>query len=887
MAWHSISLKEVFSSLKASKSGLTGAEAKKRFESGGPNTISIKKEISPVSIFINQFKNLLVLLLLFAAFVSFMIAYLDPHDGDYIDAILIFAIVIGNAVFGFFQEYKAEKTIEALTKMSAPLALVIRDKKEIEIPSEQVVCGDILVLAEGDKVAADARIIESFSVFCDESALTGESLPSQKQAGEVSEKTSLAVRSNMLFMNSVITRGRGLAVVVETGLKTEVGKIAKEISEAPQKVTQFQLEIEDVGKKVSMIVVLMLVLIAMSKFLLGDADLLVIFTTAVALGVAAIPEGLPAVVTLALSIATNRMLKQNALMRKLSTIQDLGSVDVICTDKTGTLTENVMTVTKAYALGSEFEITGKGLGKTGKFISKTGTVKDLDLLLKCALLCNDSKENGDDFRGDPTELAVLIPAYKAGYDVDEVRKSFKRIGEAPFSSERKLMSTLNQNKNKKYGFVKGAPEVLITKCTSIMTPSGVKKLTAKEREKLLDKNKEMAAAALRVLGFGYKENPKSASEGDLESGLTFLGLMGMRDPPREGVGKAIEDCRSAGIRVIMITGDNKYTAEAIGEELGFRGKCITGLELDELSEAEFSKIVESHDIYARTSPKHKVMLLKALQNNRHIVCMTGDGVNDAAAIKNSDVGIAMGIRGTEVTKQASDVIILDDNFISIRNAISEGRGTFVNIRKFVTLLLGANMSEVLAVFIASITFLGLGPKIAIQLLWINLLTDGLPALALGADPATKNIMDEKPRSKGERILNGEALYFIIWMGIVEALAVISIYAYYHMFDDIAKAYTIFFTAFVIYEMISVYLVRWRYKTPILSNKWLHLTIILSLALQLYVLYGGIGHWFGIVPLAGSDWLIILGVGTLFIAIMSLAMALEPMLNGKALRKQGL
>ncbi|MBU0526956.1 cation-transporting P-type ATPase [Candidatus Micrarchaeota archaeon] len=887
MDWHSISLKAVFSSLKTSKSGLTSTEAKTRLESGGPNTISIKKEISPVSIFINQFKNLLVLLLLFAAFVSFMIAYLDPHESDYIDAILIFAIVIGNALFGFFQEYKAEKTIEALTKMSAPLALVIRDKQEIEIPSEQVVAGDILVITEGDKVAADARVIESFSIHSDESALTGESLPSQKEAGEVAEKTSLAVRSNMLFMNSVITRGRGLAVVVETGLKTEVGQIAKQISEAPQKVTQFQLETEDVGKKVSMIVVLMLVLIAMSKFLLGDADLLVIFTTAVALGVAAIPEGLPAVVTLALSIATNRMLKQNALMRKLSTIQDLGSVDVICTDKTGTLTENVMTVTRAYALGNSFEITGAGLAKSGEFVSKSGTVKDLDLLLKCAVLCNDSKENGDDFRGDPTELAVLIPAYKAGYDVDKLRADFKRIDEVPFSSDRKLMSTLNQNHNKKYGFVKGAPEVLITKCTSILTPSGIKKLTEKERENLLNKNIEMAGAALRVLGFAYKENPKSATEADLESNLIFLGLMGMRDPPREGVHKAIDDCRAAGIRVIMITGDNKYTAEAIGKELGFKGTCLTGLDLDELSEKEFSKTVETHDIYARTSPKHKVMLLKALQNNNHIVCMTGDGVNDAAAIKNSDVGIAMGIRGTEVTKQASDVIILDDNFISIRNAISEGRGTFINIRKFVTLLLGANMSEVLAVFIASITFLGLGPKIAIQLLWINLLTDGLPALALGADPATKNIMDEKPRPKGERILNGQALYFILWMGVIEALAVIAIYAYYHLFDDITKAYTTFFTAFVVYEMISVYLVRSRYKTPILSNKWLHLTILLSLALQLYVLYGGIGHWFGVVPLTLSDWILISGVGIIFIAVMWLAMAIEPVLKRKFLRKQGL
>ncbi len=881
MKWHSLEIREVLSELKSRENGLTDKEAAVRLEKYGSNTISIKKGISPLKIFIEQFKNMLVLLLLAAALVSFLIAYLEPGEGDYIDAILIAIIVLGNAIFGFFQEYKAEKTIEALTKMSAPRATVVRNGKELDIDSENVVPGDILLIRQGDKVAADCYLLQAFSVSSDESALTGESVPSEKRIGGVKEKTSLAERSNLLFMNSVITRGRGLAIVTDTGLNSEVGKIAKQISEAPPKVTQFQIELADIGRKVSFLVLGMLVIIAGTNIILGTGDLLFIFTTAVALGVAAIPEGLPAVVTLALSIATNRMLKQNALMRKLSTVQDLGAVDVICTDKTGTLTENVMTVTRIFLPGAVrlpgkyFDVTGKGLVKEGKFISRNGKVDDLDMLFKCATLCNDAKELHGHFKGDPTEVAIMIPAFKAGMNVTKVREEHKRISEVPFSSERKVMSTLNSFKGKKYSFVKGAPEVLLSKCTQYQTPKGLSKLKNKDVKEILEKNKDMAKGALRVLAFAYKENPKSDSEKEMESGLVFLGLMGMIDPPREGVRKAIEDCRKAGIRVIMITGDNHFTAQAIGTELGFKGEVLTGNDIDELDEPSFHETVEKVDIYARTSPKHKVMLLQALQKNKHIVCMTGDGVNDAAAIKNSDVGIAMGIRGTEVTKQASDIVILDDNFISIRNAISEGRGTFDNIRKFVTLLIGANTSEVLAIFIVTISPLALAPKIAVQLLWINLLTDGLPALALGADPPADGIMERKPRPKSERLINKNTLYFIAWMGIIETIVILGLYAYYFFADEILKAYTIFFTGFVVLEAVSVYLVRWRYNSPFFSNKWLHITIALSLLLQLAVLYTAEGNsWFQVVPLNLHDWLMIGLAGLLLSGIVMSAMKAE-------------
>ncbi len=874
MDWHSISEKEVFLELKSNQSGISSLEAKRRLLDYGPSTLVIKKEISPLKIFINQFKNMLVILLLFAAVISFLIGLLE--GGDFIDSILIFAIVIANAVFGFFQEYKAERTIEELTKMAAPHATVIRNGKEEEIDSESIVPGDILILREGDKIAADARIIECFSMYCDESMLTGESVPAVKKNGTIKPNLPLAERSNMVYMNTIVTRGHAIAIVVQSGLKTEVGKIAKEISEAPDKITRFQIEIEDLGKKISFITLGILIIIAVTEFLLRTGDIIFIFIAAVALGVAAIPEGLPAVVTLALSIATNRMLKQHALMRRLSTIQDLGSIDVICTDKTGTLTENVMTVTTIFANGKSITVGGNAFDKNGTFKLDSGNnpkIADLVELFRCAILCNDAHEVDGKFKGDPTEIAVLIPAYKAGMAVDHERIKFKRIGEVSFSSERKMMSTLNSNEKSKFSYVKGAPEVLIPKCNYILENGEVKKLTPKDRKILLDSTINMASNALRVLGFAYRENPPSSDEKDTESELIFVGLMGMLDPPRTGVREAIADCRSAGIRVVMITGDNKYTAETIGRELGFNGNVITGDELDSLPENQLLKTIESVDIYARTSPKHKVLLLNLLKKNGHIVCMTGDGVNDAAAIKNSDVGISMGIRGTEVTKQASDMIVLDDNFITIRNAIAEGRGTFDNIRKFVVYLLGANISEVLIIFFATITTLGISPKIAIQLLWINLVTDGLPALALGVDPPAKDVMSRKPRKKDQRIVDKDTAYFLAAIGISATIALLLLYSYTLSINAIL-GYTVLFSAFVIFEMFIVYVVRWRYNSDVFSNKWLHLAVALSILLQLGLIYSPFNTLFGIVPLSISEWLSIGACLLIFMGLLWIALKVE-------------
>ncbi|MCI0503673.1 cation-translocating P-type ATPase [Candidatus Micrarchaeota archaeon] len=883
-AWHSLSIKDVFSKLRSGSAGLGGAEARSRLGEFGPNSIAIKKDISPLRIFVNQFKSILVILLILAAMVSLALSYINPEEAETIDALLIFAIVIANAAFGFLQEYKAEKSIEALTRMAAPRASVIRDGREAEIKSEEVVPGDVLILREGDKVAADARLLESFSFYCDESSLTGESVPDSKQVGTLPEKTPLADRNNMVFMNAVVTRGRATALVVKTGLHTEVGKIAREISEAPDKVTQFQIEIEDVGKKVSIMTLAILIVIAATEFLMGTGDIVFIFITAVALGVAAIPEGLPAVVTLSLSMATNRMVRQNALLRRLSTVQDLGSVNVICTDKTGTLTENVMTVTRIHLDGWSFDVTGKGFEKSGEFIPLSGgSVGDMDRLLKCAALCNDARESDGVFKGDPTEIAVLIPAYKAGLDVESLRKKLRRVGEVSFSAERKMMSTANSDGKRTYSFVKGAPEVLLRRCTGIISHGRVRKITGADRDEILGHNNQMAAGALRVLGFAYKESPKSYDELDLESGLVFLGLMGMKDPPREGVKEAVEDCRRAGIRVIMVTGDNRYTAEALGKELGFGAKTMTGEELDSLSEGQLAQAVERIDIYARTSPKHKVMLLKALKANNHIVCMTGDGVNDAAAIKNSDVGIAMGIRGTEVTKQASDIIILDDNFITIRNAISEGRATFDNIRKFVVYLLGANISEVLIVFLATVLSLGISPKIAIQLLWINLVTDGMPALALGIDPPANDIMRRKPRRKGERMIDAETIYFMVSIGISATIAILVVYAHLLSFGNAPLAQTVLFITFILMEMLIVYAVRWRYGkgvAGVASNKWLHIAVFLSILLAFAAITPPLNVFFGTVPL-GAGELEEVGAGLLgFMLLLAIALKAEPHVLGR-------
>ncbi|MDO8428580.1 MAG: calcium-translocating P-type ATPase, PMCA-type [Candidatus Diapherotrites archaeon] len=861
-------IQEVFKQLNSSEHGLTETEVQERLHKFGLNKLETQKKVSAVTIFLKQFQNFLVIILILAGFVSLGISFLPNQEESFIDAILIFLIIFANAIFGFMQDYKAEKSIEALKKLSMPRTWVIRNGLEKQISIEYLVPGDIVLLKEGDKIPADLRLLESVNLTLDESSLTGESLPVEKEIKELEENTVLAERKNMAYMSTACVRGKGKGIVIETGMKTELGKIAAELLKIHEKQTLFDLEIEHLAQKIGFGVLLVILIVALTEIFLHQSDFLTVFLISVSLAVAAIPEGLPAVVTLSLALGVNKMSKQNALMRRLSTVESLGSINVICTDKTGTLTENSMTVVQIFANQQVIQVTGSGLSVEGKF---SQNVSEMSLLLKAGVLCNDAHRIREDgtysFAGDPTEIAVLIPAYKAQLDIVQVRTEFKRIGEIAFSSNRKCMTTIHQNEKQIIVFSKGAPEIVLNKCNYFWMNGQKMELTSEKRTKFLEQNNLLAQQALRVLGFAFKENPESLTEKGVESDLIFLGLMGMMDPPRAGVKQAIADCRTAGIRVIMITGDNALTGKAVGHELGFSGSVIQGSDLDGLSQEEVCKLVEDASIFARTSPEHKVKILLALKQNGHSVAMTGDGVNDAPALKNSDVGISMGIRGTDVAKETSDMILLDDNFVTIRNAIEQGRGIFENIRKFVAYLLGANSAEVMVVFFGSLLGLGL-PLTAIQLLWINLLTDGVPALALGLDPVPRDVMKQKPRKKEEKIINQRMVYFILTLGISATVILLYLFSLYNPAENLVKAQTVVFTGFVVFELIKVFLVRNFYSTKQFSNKWLFLAVGFSLILQVLVLFSPLKEFFKLPTLTVAD-LSIIGLAGLVFAVLVL------------------
>lgn len=882
--WHALQIKEVFAKLKSSREGLSSAAAKHRLLEHGKNTITVEKKISVIKIFIAQFTNLLVLILLAAALVSFFIGMFPGHEESLWDALLIVAILLANGIFGFVQEYKAEKTLEALKKLASPTATVIRNGKEKVIPSHNIVPGDVLVVHEGDKVAADARIIETLSLGVDESMLTGESVPVTKWPGKLKTSIALADRTNMLYMNTNVTRGKALALAVETGLHTEVGKIAQEIATAEEKESMFKKEIAEMGKKIAYLVLGVIFIVLITQILIAQEDPVIIFLTAISLAVAAIPEGLPAVVTIALALGAQRMLKGNALMRKLDTIENFSSIDIICTDKTGTMTENVMTATEIYWQDKTIKVSGKGWEQKGAFFhnNQLYNPRNIQRLLECAVLCNDAELKDGKFKGDPTEIAILVPAYKANLKVDTLRKNHRRIGEISFSSERKMMTTLHSYAKGKIAFTKGAAERVLASCNRYYHQGKVKRLTPAVRKQIMSKHDDMARRALRVLAFAYTENMSIAQENE-EKNLIFLGLIGMMDPPREGVKEAITECRAAGIRVVMLTGDNQLTAQSIGKELGFRPTTMRGPTLDLLNDEQLKKTVARIDIFARTTPKHKVRILQALKETGHVVAMTGDGVNDAPSLQNSDVGIAMGVRGTEVSREASDMILLDDNFVSIRNAIEQGRGIFDNIRKFFVYLLGANTAEVLVVFIASIFGWGL-PLLAAHLLWINLLTDGLPAVALGVDPPAKDVMQRKPRKK-KGMIGRKEMHFMLALGLSATIPILWLFGQ-HRFD-LVKAQTLVFTAFVIIELLKVFLVRQRFHNSLFGNHWLFIAVAISFILQLTVLYiPALSEFFGVVPLALEDWIVIAIAAFCSIIIYSVLRTFEKLLIRKKLISLG-
>jgi P-type Ca2+ transporter type 2C len=843
--------KEVLDQFNSSAKGLSNETASKRFEKYGLNEITKTKILTKTKIFLNQFKDIMIAILLAATIISFLV-------GERIDALIIIIIVLFNAVFGFVQEYRAEKAIEALKKLISLKSKVIRNDELIEIDSREIVPGDILVLETGDKIPADARLIETFNFETDESSLTGESTSVEKHIKTIKNNCSIAEQKNMIFSSTIVAKGKAKAVVVATGMNTEIGKIAKEIQDVKSEKTPLQIKLAKLSKYLGIVILIIAAVVFFVDMQKNHYLDSLIF--AISLAVAAIPEGLPAVVTIAFAVGVRKMIKKNALIRKLSAIETLGSVDVICSDKTGTLTKNQMTVKKIYANDETINISGEGYNPSGSFLldDKSYDAKKIAKLLKCGCLCNNSLliHDGELWKiiGDPTEASLLVSARKAGMNYEKIFDESPRIDEIEFDSKKKYMVSVNEEKGGKIAYAKGAPEEILSMCDKIELNGKIRKITEKDRKTILEKNSEFAENALRVLAFAYKETKGRES---YEKGLIFLGLQGMVDPLRPEAKEAVEICKRAGIKTIMITGDYRITAEAIAREVGIKGKSISGIELQKLSDEELEKIVEETNIYSRVSPEDKLRIIQALQKKGHIVAMTGDGVNDAPALKKANVGVALG-SGTDVAKEASSMIITDDNFTDIVAAVREGRGIFDNIRKFVTYMLSCNIAEVFVIVLAIIFGLP-APLTAVQILWLNVVTDGFPALALSVDPKEENIMKRRPRKQNENIITGKIGINIFALAIFIAIGSLLLVQYSKITDG-AKTQTLVFTSLVIFEMIMIFVIRSEFNVKFFSNRYLYYAILTSILLQLAVIYTPLNVFFKTIPLNGFDWIILLIIG---------------------------
>lgn len=867
---------ETLKELRTTENGLTTEEAERRKQLYGLNEIKTEKNVSAIKIFILQFNSPLVWILIIATIIAFSL-------GEITEGFVIFGIIILNSIFGFVQEFKAEKAIEALKKMTALKAKVLRDSKITEIDTKELVPGDIIMLETGDRVPADARILSLASLEVQEAVLTGESSPVEKSVEKLKGNLVLADMKNMVFSSTIVTMGRCKAVVTGTGKDSEIGKIAKMIESAEEVMTPLQLKLKELAKWLGIAVLIIAVIVFGAGVIRGGfnyKNIADMFLVSIALAVAAIPEGLPAVVTISLAIGVKKMVKRNALMRKLASVETLGACSVICTDKTGTLTHNEMTVKKIFANDEVIDVTGSGYNPIGEFSKKTDRIHEL---LVAGMLCNDSeitKEEGDyKVIGDPTEGALIVSAMKAKIDHMKIDALYPRKGEIPFTSERKMMTTMHVIKGKNIAFSKGAPDIMLEKCDRILLNGTVRRLTKELRQQILKKNDEFASEALRVLGFAYKDLKKNESKKEIEKKMIFLGIQGMIDPPRKEVKDAISRCIKAGIKVVMITGDHKNTAVAIAKEVGITGYVLTGKELDKIK--DFDDIVEKVGIYARVDPKHKLRIVDAFQKKGHIIAMTGDGVNDAPALKEADIGVAMGITGTDVAKEASDMILSDDNFTSIVGAVEEGRTIFDNIKKFVRYLVSSNVGEVMTIFGAMLIGLKL-PVSAIQILWINLVTDGLPALALGVEKPEKEIMERPPRNEKERIITGRETAFIHVVGIIMMIATITMFVYglYQKGwswgqepgeEAYLYATTLAFCTLTFLQMFNVINCRAEktsiFKTKFFSNKYLLIAVALSLILQIFVVQiPWFENLFGTIALSLKDWAYVtLAASTIIIA----------------------
>ncbi len=892
--WHTLETDEVFQLLNSDRTGLTSAEAERRLEEYGPNEIEGAEEVRKLEILWSQLKNPLVGVLLVAAAISLV-------AGKTIDAIVIAVVIIVNTLIGFFQEYQAEEALQALQSKAAPEAAVLRDCPDVggcveeRIPARQVVPGDVIVLGAGDKVPADARLFELANLEVDEAMLTGESSSVRKTAEPLERRPFIGGRTNLVYGGTIVLTGRAKAVIFGTGAETEMGKIATLIRETEKVATPLQKQTLDLGKKLGMLAVGVATLTLILGLIRGLAweDM---FLFALASAVSSIPEGLPAVMSITLAVGLNHMARHNAIIRRLQAVDTLGAATVICTDKTGTLTTNQMTVQEMVLGSSTVCITGAGFAPVGDFerdgaACRPASDPDIRLALHIGALCNDARlvrhhehdQSRWEIRGDPTEGALVVAAAKAGQHKEDLEQEFRRVDELPFTAERKFMATFHQNTQEEaWAMVKGAPEIVLAHCTQIRENGEERPLTEEDRERILEQNHRLASEALRVLGLAYGvidpeqvEQLKEDLEQEAPTELVFSGLTGMLDPPRPEVPEAVARCKRAGIRVIMATGDHQLTGEAIAREVGILdggGKVCTGADLASMGDDELDAAIEEVAVFARVSPEHKHRIVQSLQRHGHVVAMTGDGVNDAPALQAAEIGVAMGMTGTDVTKETAEMILVDDNFASIVNAVEEGRVVFQNVRKVVKFLLATNIGEDLTLMttLALLPVPGL-PITAVQILWVNLVTDGILDVTIALEPKEGDVMDEPPRRPETRIINREILINVAYVAVFMAAGTLWTFTQAQRGGSLAYAQTTAFTTLAMFQVFNSLNCRSRdksvFRLGVFSNRYLIVAIVVSVLLQIAaqnVPFMQVA--LGTVPLGWRSWgTIVLIAGSIFVA----------------------
>ncbi|MFA5554246.1 MAG: HAD-IC family P-type ATPase [Phycisphaerae bacterium] len=842
--WHTLDSTETLRLLDTNPSGLDNNQAQERLSEFGSNILTAREKIAPLYIFLHQFVNPLVYLLIAAAIIKFAF-------NIYIDGLVIVGVLLFMALTGFIQEMRAQKAMEALLRMVSPKSKVKRSNKLLEIPAKEIVPGDIIILESGDKVPADARLIDAINFKTNESAFTGESMPAEKNTGTVDESASIADRKNMIYMGTSVTYGRAMAVIVSTGMDTEIGHIAGAIQDIKTEKTPLQKGIDVLGHYIIGIVLSACALLILIGIFRGISAV-DIFMLAVSAAVAAIPEGLAAVVVVVLAIGMQMMAKRNAIVRKLVAVETLGSATVICSDKTGTLTHNQMTVGKIYCDDRFIEVTGSGYETSGEFKENGKPIKQplegpTGTLLTAAVLCNDAsitKDSGSsEIIGDPTEGALVVLTAKAGLNQEQAEKDYPRISEIPFQSENQYMATLHRQKNKSVAYVKGSPEKILSLCSEVLKNKRPVKLTEDEKQKILQANESMAKDAMRVIALAYAEytdSVKKIEEEKLTGKLIFAGLTGMIDPPRSEAIKAVADCKDAGIKVVMVTGDNKITAEAIAKQLGLgEGKAISGSELAKISDEDLHAQIEDFSVFARIEPLHKLRIIEAFKSRGHTVAMTGDGVNDAPALESANIGIAMGITGTDVAKEASDMVLADDNFATIITAVEEGRAIFNRLRNVILFLLSTCFCELL-ILLTCVLLIGKSPLTPLQILWINLVTGALMAIPLGLEPKTGLELKQPPRHPKVGLLFPGMMLRISYFAVIGAGLSAAIFKWLDSRVSFQEASTMVFCSVVIFEWFIAFNARSDemtiFKLGLLRNKWLIGAVGIALLLQLLVIY---------------------------------------------------